>query len=278
MTSYGDDDVRLLQQKANIIRRHVLKMTFAAGSGHPGGSLSSADILSALYFRVMNHRPDEPKWPDRDRFVLSKGHAAPAFYAALAESGYFPVSELLTLRKLGSRLQGHPSRSKTPGVEMSTGSLGQGLSVANGMALAGRLDKRVYRVYCLCGDGEMQSGQIWEAAMLASHYKLDNVMAFVDRNGLQIDGATESIMSIDPLADKWRAFGWNVMEIDGHDLSQILDACDAAREVKGKPTMVVARTVKGKGVSFMENSIAFHGKAPNKDELRRGLAELGEET
>lgn len=274
MTSYGDDDVRLLQQKANLIRRHVLKMTFAAGSGHPGGSLSSADILAALYFRVMNHRPDEPKWPDRDRFVLSKGHAAPAFYAALAESGYFPVSELLTLRKLGSRLQGHPSRSKTPGVEMSTGSLGQGLSVANGMALAGRLDKRAYRVYCLCGDGEMQSGQIWEAAMLASHYKLDNVMAFVDRNGLQIDGATESIMSIDPLADKWRAFGWNVMEIDGHDLRQILDACDAARETKGKPTVVVARTVKGKGVSFMEDEAGWHGIAPTVEQGRQALLEL----
>jgi transketolase len=274
---YSDEDIDFLRQKANLIRRHVLRMTFAAGSGHPGGSLSYADILAALYFKVMNHRPNNPKWADRDRLVLSKGHAAPAYYAALAESGYFPVSELLTLRKLGSRLQGHPSRNRTPGVEMSTGSLGQGLSVSNGMALAAKLDKKSYRVFCLCGDGEMQSGQIWEAAMLGAHYKLDNVTSFLDRNRLQIDGPTETIMSIEPIAKKWEAFGWNVMEIDGHDMRQILDACDGAKEVKGKPTMIVAHTIKGKGVSFMENSIPFHGKAPNEDELKRGLKELGEE-
>lgn len=277
MANCSDEDIDLLRQKANLIRRHVLRMTFAAGSGHPGGSLSYADILAALYFKIMNHRPQDPKWEDRDRLVLSKGHAAPAYYAALAESGYFPVSELLTLRKLGSRLQGHPSRNKTPGVEMSTGSLGQGLSVANGMALAAKLDRRSYRIFCLCGDGEMQSGQIWESAMLGAHYKLDNVTAFLDRNRLQIDGPTETIMSIEPIAKKWEAFGWNVIEIDGHDMRQILDACDRAREVKGRPTMIIAHTVKGKGVSFMENSVPFHGKAPNEDELKRGLRELGEE-
>lgn len=277
MANYSDEDIGLLRQKANLIRRHVLRMIFAAGSGHPGGSLSYADILAALYFKIMNHRSQDPQWEDRDRLVLSKGHAAPAYYAALAESGYFPISELITLRKLGSRLQGHPSRNKTPGVEMSTGSLGQGLSVANGMALAAKLDKRSYRIFCLCGDGEMQSGQIWEAAMLGAHYKLDNVTAFLDRNRLQIDGPTEMIMSIEPIAKKWDAFGWNVIEIDGHDMRQILDACDMTKEIKGKPTMIIAHTVKGKGVSFMENSVPFHGKAPTEDELRRGLRELGEE-
>lgn len=277
LANCSDEDIDLLQQKANLIRRHVLRMTFAAGSGHPGGSLSCADILSALYFKVMNHRPQYPNWEDRDRFVLSKGHAAPAYYAALAESGYFPVQELITLRKLGGRLQGHPSRNRTPGVEMSTGSLGQGLSVANGMALAAKLDNRSYRVFCLCGDGEMQSGQVWEAAMLGAHYRLDNVTAFLDRNRLQIDGPTEKIMSIEPIAKKWDAFGWNIIEIDGHDVKQIFDACDRAKEVKGRPTMIIAHTIKGKGVSFMENSVPFHGKAPNEDELKRGLMELGED-
>jgi transketolase len=277
LANYSGEDIGLLRQKANLIRRHVLRMTFAAGSGHPGGSLSYADILAALYFKIMNHRSQDPQWDDRDRLVLSKGHAAPAYYAALAESGYFPVSELITLRKLGSRLQGHPSRNKALGIEMSTGSLGQGLSVANGMALAAKLDKRSYRIFCLCGDGEMQSGQIWEAAMLGAHYKLDNVTAFLDRNRLQIDGPTETIMSIEPIAKKWDAFGWNVIEIDGHDMRQILDACDMTKEIKGKPTMIIAHTVKGKGVSFMENSVPFHGKAPTEDELRRGLRELGEE-
>jgi len=277
LVDHSDEDIDILVQKANLIRQHVLRMTFAAGSGHPGGSLSSADVLAALYFNVMNHRPREPKWEDRDRFVLSKGHAAPAYYAALAESGYFPVEELITLRKLGSRLQGHPSRSKTPGVEMSTGSLGQGLSVANGIALSAKLDNKSYRVFCLCGDGEMQSGQVWEAAMLGAHYKLDNVTAFLDRNRLQIDGPTETVMSIEPIGKKWEAFGWNVIEIDGHDMRQILGACDRAKDAKGRPTMIVAHTVKGKNVSFMENSVQFHGKAPNEDELNRGLKELGVE-
>ncbi|MDD1743367.1 MAG: transketolase, partial [Methanomassiliicoccales archaeon] len=217
MVAYPADVIAELERKANLIRSHVIRMTRAAGSGHPGGSLSSADLISALFFKVMNHRSSDPSWDDRDRFVLSKGHAAPAYYAALAESGYFPIEELLTLRRLNSRLQGHPSMNKLPGVEMSTGSLGQGLSVANGMGLAAKLDRKTYRIYCLCGDGEMESGQIWEAAMLGAHYKLDNVTAFVDRNKLQIDGPTEKIMSIEPLPEKWRAFGWHVVEIDGHD-------------------------------------------------------------
>ena len=276
MPLYDDKTIQMLETKANIIRRHVIKMTFTDQSGHPGGSLSYADIISALYFQVMNHRPEEPQWEDRDRLVLSKGHAAPAYYAALAESGYIPVDDLLGLRKLGSHLQGHPCRQKTPGVEMSTGSLGQGLSVANGMALAAKLDRRPSRIYCLCGDGEMEEGQNWEAAMLASHYKLDNITAFVDRNMMQIDGPTENVMSLEPLADKWRAFGWNVLEINGHDMRQILEACDKASQVKGKPSMVIAHTIKGKGVSFMEGAVAFHGKAPNPDEYRIALKELGE--
>lgn len=276
MPLYDDKTIKMLESKANIIRRHVIKMIFTAQSGHPGGSLSYADILSALYFQVMKHRPVDPQWEDRDRLVLSKGHAAPAYYAALAESGYIPVDDLLSLRKLGSNLQGHPCRQKTPGVEMSTGSLGQGLSVANGMALAAKLDRRPSRIYCLCGDGEMEEGQNWEAAMLASHYKLDNITAFVDRNMMQIDGPTENVMSLEPLADKWRAFGWNVLEINGHDMRQILEACDKASQVKGRPSMIIAHTIKGKGVSFMEGAVAFHGKAPNPDEYRIALKELGE--
>ncbi len=238
--------------------------------------MSSTDILTALYFKIMNHHSYDPQWEDRDRFVLSKGHAAPAYYAVLAEAGYFPTDELINLRKLGSRLQGHPCRNKTPGVEISTGSLGMGLSVANGMALGARLNRKLSRIYCLCGDGEMESGQNWEAAMLASHYKLDNLTAFVDRNQLQIDGPTEQVMSLEPLADKWLAFGWNVIEINGHDMRQIIDACERAKEIKGKPTMIIAHTTKGKGVSFMEGALQFHGKAPNDDELRIALKELGE--
>jgi transketolase len=275
MVAYPTDVIAELERKANLIRSHVIRMTRSAGSGHPGGSLSSTDIISALFFKVMNHRSSDPSWEDRDRFVLSKGHAAPAYYAALAESGYFPIEELSTLRKLNSRLQGHPSKTKLPGVEMSTGSLGQGLSVANGMALAAKLDRKTYRIYCICGDGEMQSGQIWEAAMLGAHFELDNVTAFVDRNMLQIDGPTEKIMSVEPLAEKWKAFGWHVIEIDGHDMRQILDACDRAKETRGKPTVVIAHTVKGKGVSFMENALSFHGKPPNEEEMKKALKELG---
>ncbi|MFP4169808.1 MAG: transketolase [Methanomassiliicoccales archaeon] len=274
MVDYTDDEIAELERTANEIRKHVLRMTHAAGSGHPGGSLSCADVLTALYFKVMNHRPQDPGWPERDRLVLSKGHAAPAYYAALAESGYFPVSELLTLRKLGSRLQGHPSRSRTPGVEMSTGSLGQGLSVANGMALAAKLNGESHRIFCLCGDGEMESGQIWEAAMLGAHYRLDNVTAFVDKNGLQIDGPTNEVMSSEPLEEKWRGFGWNVIDINGHNMREILSACTRAGQTRGRPTVIIATTVKGKGVSYMEGSLKFHGKAPDSEELEIGLNQL----
>lgn len=276
MTLHDEQTIQMLETKANLIRRHIIKMTFTAQSGHPGGSLSYTDVITALFFKVMRHRSEDPSWEDRDKFVLSKGHAAPAYYAALAETGYFPVDDLVTLRKLGSHLQGHPCRMKTPGVEISTGSLGQGLSVANGMALASKLDRRQTRIFCLLGDGELQEGQNWEAAMLASHYKLDNITAFVDRNKMQIDGPTEQIMSLEPLGDKWRAFGWNVIEINGHDMRQILEACEKATQVMGKPTMIIAHTIKGKGVSFMEGAIAFHGKAPNADEYRIALKELGE--
>ncbi|MHB9093550.1 MAG: transketolase [Eubacteriales bacterium] len=269
---------RELAAKACKIRQDIISMLGEAKSGHPGGSLSATDIVATLYFHEMKVDPQNPKWPDRDRFVLSKGHAAPVLYAALAEKGYFPVEELQTLRKTGSRLQGHPSMKHLPGVEMSTGSLGQGLSAANGMALAGKLDGRSYRVYVLLGDGELQEGQVWEAAMASAHYKLDNVMAFVDHNGLQIDGPVREVMSPEPVADKWRAFGWHVEEIDGHNFSEITGALAKAKEVKGKPTMVVAKTVKGKGVSFMENQVGWHGNAPSVDQTSQALCELGGET
>jgi transketolase len=245
-----------------------------AGSGHPGGSLSAADILTALYFHVLRLDPENPGWPERDRFVLSKGHAAPALYAALAERGFFPVSELDRLRRLGSPLQGHPDMKSLPGVEASTGSLGQGLSFAVGLALAARLDKASWRVYVMLGDGEIQEGQVWEAAMAASHHGLDNLTAYLDYNGLQIDGPVEEVMSISPVADKWRAFGWNVIEVDGHDISAILRATRDARETKGRPTIIVARTVKGRGVSFMEGKHGWHGKAPNEEQLKQALEEL----
>ncbi|OPZ73166.1 MAG: Transketolase 1 [Firmicutes bacterium ADurb.Bin456] len=267
--------IKELENKARVLRRHIIQMISRAGSGHPGGSLSAADIIAALYFHELRLDPAWPEWPDRDRFVLSKGHAAPVLYAALAERGFFPVEELKELRRLGSRLQGHPDMSKVPGVEMSTGSLGQGLSAANGMALAARLDGRGYRVYVLLGDGEIQEGQVWEAAMAAAHYKLDNVTAFLDHNGYQIDGPVREIMSPEPVADKWRAFGWHVIEIDGHRMDQILGALTEARATRGCPTMIVAETVKGRGVSFMEGQVDWHGVAPKPAERDRALAELG---
>ena len=263
-----------LEKMAKQLRRHVIKMIATAGSGHPGGSLSAADIVTALYFKVMRHDSNDPQWLDRDRFVLSKGHAAPILYAALAECGYFPVEELATLRKLGSRLQGHTDRTLTPGVEMSAGSLGQGLSFGIGIALAGKLDKRDYHVYVLLGDGECEEGQVWEAAMFAPHFQMDNLTAIVDHNGLQLDGRCCDIMGIEPLADKWRAFNWHVIEIDGHDINQVLQALKKAREIKGKPTAIIAHTVKGKGVSFMENNVDFHGKAPNPEQTEQALKEL----
>lgn len=266
-----------LEAKACTIRQDIIRMLGEAKSGHPGGSLSATDIVTTLYFYEMNIDPANPKWPDRDRFVLSKGHAAPVLYAALAEKGYFPREELLTLRKTGSRLQGHPSMKHLPGVEMSTGSLGQGLSAANGMALAARLDGKGYRVYVILGDGEIQEGQVWEAAMAAAHYKLDNMVAILDHNGLQIDGPTEDVMSPEPVADKWRAFGWHVIEINGHDFTEIINALKKAKEVKGKPTMIIANTIKGKGVSFMENQVGWHGNAPNPEQTSQALSELGGE-
>ena len=265
--------IRELEDKARKIRRHVINMIYVAGSGHPGGSLSCVDILTALYFHIMHHNPLEPEWTDRDRFILSKGHAAPALYATLAEAGYFPVGELPSLRKIESMLQGHPDR-KVPGVEFSSGSLGQGLSIASGIALAGKLDKSVYRVYTLLGDGECDEGQVWEAAMLASHYKLDNLVAIIDRNGLQIDGLTEKIMRLEPLAGKWRAFGWHVIEIEGNKIEGIITALDEAKSIRGRPTAIIAHTFKGKGISFMEWIGAFHGRALNKEEMEKALEEL----
>lgn len=263
-----------LREMAKTLRRHIVTMTGKAGSGHPGGSLSAAEIVTSLLFRVMRHHPTNPRWEDRDRFVLSKGHAAPLLYAALAESGYFPIEELSTLRKLNSRLQGHGDMTETPGVEMSSGALGQGLSFGIGIALAGRLDSRDYRVYVLLGDGECDEGQVWEAAMAAAHFRLDNIVAIVDRNRQQIDGWTRDVMDTEPLAQKWRSFGWHVIEVNGHDFDQLLAAFDEAKKVKGRPTCVVAHTIKGKGVSFMENNLEFHGRAPNAEELRKALEEL----
>ncbi len=269
-----DLSVPELRKMAKQLRRHVITMIATAGSGHPGGSLSAADIVTALYFKVMRHDPKNTQWPDRDRFILSKGHAAPILYAALAECGYFPVEELSTLRKLGSRLQGHTDRTLTPGVEMSAGSLGQGLSFGIGIALAARLDKRDYHVYVLLGDGECEEGQIWEAAMSAPHFRIDNLTAIVDHNGIQLDGRCCDIMGLESLADKWRAFNWHVIEIDGHDMNQILHALEEAGKTKGRPTVIIAHTVKGKGVSFMENNVDFHGKAPTAQEAEIALKEL----
>ena len=259
---------------ANNLRVDIIEMVAKAKSGHPGGSLSIADILTVLYFEEMNIKVEDTRWKDRDRFVLSKGHAAPALYAVLAERGYFPKEELKSLRKFESILQGHPDMKKTPGVDMSTGSLGQGLSAANGIALAGKLDKKDYRVYTIIGDGELQEGQIWEAAMSTSHYKLDNVVAFIDHNGLQIDGSNEEVMNVSPVDKKFEAFGWNVLVIDGHNLEEIKDALTKAKEVKGKPTAIIAKTVKGKGVSFMENKASWHGTAPNEEQKVQALSEL----
>lgn len=263
-----------LKETAKKLRRHVITMIAAAGSGHPGGSLSAADIITALYFRLLRHDPKDPQWSERDRFILSKGHAAPILYAALAEAGYFPVAELATLRKMDSRLQGHTDRTLTPGVEMSAGSLGIGLSFAIGVALAARLDSRPYHTYALLSDGECQEGQTWEAALAAAHFSLDNVTATVDCNGIQLSGWTRDIMNLEPLIRKWRAFGWHVIDIDGHDFDQILAAFARARRWKGRPTVIIARTIKGKGVSFMENNVAFHGKAPTPQETERALKEL----
>ncbi len=263
-----------LEDIARKLRRHVITMIAAAGSGHPGGSLSAADIVTALYFDIMKYDPANPHWPDRDRFILSKGHAAPVLYAALAECGYFPLDWLTTLRKTGTCLQGHTDSTLTPGVDVSAGSLGQGLSIGIGMALAARLDNRDYRTYVLLGDGECDEGQVWEAAMFAPNYQLDNLTAIVDFNTLQLDGFTGDIMNLEPFMAKWTAFMWEVIEINGHDILQIIDAIQQAKAVKGRPTVIVAHTIKGKGVSFMENNVDWHGRAPNKSETEIALREL----
>lgn len=274
-SSVGRETYLDLEKRAQAIRRHIVNMIAEVGSGHPGGSLSAVEILTTLYFGVMKIDPNVPNDPERDRFILSKGHAAPVLYATLAERGYFAVETLSSFRRLGSPLQGHPDMRKVPGVEMSTGSLGQGLSVGVGMALGARLDHRYCRVYVLLGDGECQEGQIWEAAMAAGHYQLNNLVAIVDRNGLQIDGSTETVMTLSPLAQKWRAFGWNVVEVDGHSFSELFQALDSVAYAH-KPTAIIARTVKGKGVTFMEGAVEWHGKAPDRKQREKALEELGE--
>lgn len=266
--------VKELKRTANTIRQDIIRMLGEAKSGHPGGSLSAADIVACLFFHELRLDPARPQWPERDRFVLCKGHAAPVLYAALAERGFFPKEELQGLRKLNRMLQGHPDMRKVPGVDMSTGSLGQGLSVANGMALAAKLDRKDYRVYALLGDGELAEGQVWEAVMAAAHYRLDNVTAIVDKNGLQIDGPVAEVLSSEPLPEKFSAFGWHVLETDGHDIEGLLAAFSRAREEKKRPSVIIASTVKGKGVSFMENQVGWHGSTPNAEQEAQALREL----
>ncbi len=271
--TFDDLTINKLEKKSNKIRKDIIEMIYYAKSGHPGGSLSSADIVTSLYFHIMNHDPKNPFWEGRDRFILSKGHACPSQYAALAESGYFDLNELKNLRKAECMLQGHPC-VKTPGVEISTGSLGQGLSIAIGMALGLKLDGSNSRVFAVLGDGELQSGQVWEAMMSAPNFKLGNLTAIIDRNMLQIDGPTEKVMAIEPLLDKLKAFNWQVYEIDGHDISEIIETINEGLMIKDKPKIIIAHTVKGKGVSFMENNVSFHGKSPNEEEFNIALKEL----
>ncbi len=267
-------DLAALKKVAVELRKDILRTIATAGSGHPGGSLSMVELLVGLYWHALRHDPKHPSWPDRDLFFLSKGHGCPALYAVMATRGYFPKEELSTLRRYPTRLQGHPEKDSPPGVEIASGSLGQGLSMANGVALADRLDQRARRIYCLMGDGEIQEGQVWEAAMTAHHHHLDTVCAIIDANQVQQNGLVKTIQDVEPLPDKWRAFGWHTIEIDGHDLAQVIAAYDEAKTVKGKPQAIVARTVKGKGVSFMELNHAWHGVAPKPDELQKALKEL----
>lgn len=270
-------NLEMLQEKAKDIRIDIIRQIHSAGSGHPGGSLSAADIITYLYFAEMNIDPENPDKADRDRFVLSKGHAAPALYAALAEKGYFPKETLLTLRQAGSILQGHPDRKKIPGVDMSTGSLGQGVSAAVGMALANKTDGSSARVYAVLGDGELQEGMVWEAAMAAAHYGLSGLTIFIDHNGLQIDGKNEEVITVAPIEDKFKSFGWDVQTIDGHDFEEIAAAVEKAKTVKDRPQAIIAETVKGKGVSFMEDQAGWHGKAPNDEQAAQAVKELGGE-
>lgn len=268
-------DYKNYEELANKIRVDIIKAVHFAGSGHPGGSLSACDLVTALYFKEMNIDPKNPNMEGRDKFILSKGHAGPVQYSALAHRGYFPVEEFYGLRKLGSKFQGHPNRDKVPGIEMSTGSLGQGFSVSCGMAMANKLDNSPGRVYVLLGDGELQEGLVWEAAMSASHYKLDNLVVIVDWNGLQIDGKNEEVINVSPIDEKFKAFGFNVLTIDGHNFEEIFSALDNAKNTKGMPTAIIAKTKKGKGVSFMEDQAGWHGKAPSEAEAKQAVEELG---
>ena len=272
------DNSKLKQLKITSakVRRHIIDAVYNASSGHPGGSLGIADILTVLYNEILNIDPSNPKMENRDRFVLSKGHCSPALYGILAEKGYFPKEEILKFRKIDSYLQGHPDSKKVPGVDASTGSLGHGISVACGMAISAKLDKKDFRVYTVLGDGELEEGQVWEAAMFAAHYKLDNLIAFVDFNGLQIDGDITKVMSPLPIDEKFKAFGWNVLYIDAHNYEQIISAIEEAKLFKGKPTMILATSIKGKGVSFMEGQASWHGSAPNKEQYEQAVAELDE--
>ena len=269
-----NDVVPYLAERAKTLRRHVIEMIHRAGSGHPGGSLSAAEIIACLYFHEMRIDPAHPDWPDRDRFIMSKGHACPVHYAALAERGYFPVETLWTLRRLGSPLQGHPDMTKTRGLDMTAGSLGNGLPIGVGMALGGRVQHRDFRIFVMLGDGELQEGAAWEGAMAAAHYRLSSITAIVDYNGLQVDGRVADIMQIAPLRAKWEGFDWDVTEIDGHSIPQVLEALERARQVADRPSVIIARTVKGKGVSFMENRVEWHGRAPNAEERDQALAEI----
>jgi transketolase len=271
---HNDELIKKLNLIAVKIRKHIIEMLYKAKSGHPGGSLSAVDAIVALYFHHMRHNAKKPDDPDRDRFILSKGHAAPTLYAVLAECGYFDVKELKRLREINCMLQGHPVCQHIPGIEASTGSLGHGLSFANGVALAGKLDKKEYNVYVMLGDGETDEGQIWEAASAASHYKLNNLTGLLDRNYLQIDGNTEDVLRLESVRERWSSFGWNVIEIDGHDIQQIIDALHEADERENQPTMIILSTVKGKGVSFMENNVDFHGVPPNDLEYKLAMREL----
>ena len=267
-------DIKELEDKAKQIRKGIIETVYYAKSGHPGGSLSIADVLTVLYFNEMRINPKEPKWEERDRLVLSKGHCSPVLYSCLANRGYFSIEDLKTFRKIDSYLQGHPDINKVPGVDMTSGSLGQGLSVANGMAIAGKLNKKEYRVYCVLGDGEIEEGQIWEAAMASNKYKLDNLCVIVDNNNLQIDGTIEEVMSSYPIDEKFKSFGFEVINIDGHNMDEILKAFESAKKIKGKPTCIIAKTIKGKGVSFMENRVEWHGKAPNDEQFKIAMEEL----
>ena len=268
-------DIKELTKKAVEIRKGIIEAVYWAQSGHPGGSLSIADILTVLYFHEMNIDEKNPNWEDRDRLVLSKGHCSPALYSCLANRGYFPIEDLKTFRKIDSYLQGHPDKNKVPGVDMTTGSLGQGLSAANGMAIAAKMDNKDYRVYCILGDGEIEEGQIWEAAMTSNKYKLDNLCVIVDNNNLQIDGTIEEVMSSYPIDEKFRSFGFEIIKIDGHDIEEITKAFEVAKNIKGKPTCIIAKTVKGKGISYMENQVGWHGKAPNEEQYKEAMVSLG---